>query len=293
MFGDRPWPLWTCALWLAAALAACGRDPAAGGPARRIVSLSPSLTQMAFALGVGDRVVGVTQFDDRPEAVRRLPKVGGFLDVDLERVAALGPDLVLLSELHAEAAGKLRSLGIRSLELRTRSVAEVKASILALGRHAGRDAEAAALVRRLEAELTPQTCPGNTRPRVLVTLGRSSGRLAHLVAAGPGTYLDELVRLCGGVSALPAGPAAYPAMGMEDLVHAAPDVIVDLAPDGRTAPWGEVPFVKRPRVVTVRDTGFSTPGVELGTVKRELCKMVCGGEDAAPRSSSTGGRRSP
>ncbi len=273
VIGARLGPVLLCFFAL---VAGCGRRaPAGDGPARRIVSLSPSLTRMAFALGLGDRVVGVTSFDDRPEAVRRLPKVGGFLDVDLERVAALSPDLVLLSELHAEAAGKLAQLGIPSLELRTRSVAEVKASIRALGRRAGRDAEADRLVRALEAELTPQACPGTARPRVLVTLGHDSGALAHLVAAGHGTYLDELVQLCGGDNALSAGPAAYPAMGMEELVHAAPDVIVDLAPDGRPAPWGQVPFRRTPRVVTVSDPGFSTPGVDLGAVKRDLCEMIC------------------
>ncbi len=100
-------------------LAGCARRPA-GKEARRIVSLSPSLTRMAFALGLGDRIVGVTQFDDRPESVRRLPRVGGFLDIDIEAVAGLSPDLVLLSEMHSEARQKLESLGIGVLELRTR-----------------------------------------------------------------------------------------------------------------------------------------------------------------------------
>ena len=257
------------------ALAACHRRPA-DGEARRIVSLSPSLTRMAFALGLGDRVVGVTQFDDRPEAVRRLPKVGGFLDIDVEAVASLSPDLVLLSEMHAEAAQKLESLGIPALELKTRSIGEVRDALQTLGRRTHREAQAAALLARLGRELRPQACPA--RPRVLVTLGRSTDTLAHLVAAGPGTYLDELVTLCGGTNALPSGPAAYPAMGMERLVQSAPDVIIDLAPDGRPGPWHQVPFVKSPRIATVSDTGFSTPGVDLGAVKLEMCKRICPGK---------------
>ncbi|PKN45512.1 MAG: hypothetical protein CVU59_08850 [Deltaproteobacteria bacterium HGW-Deltaproteobacteria-17] len=251
---------------------ACARRPGAS-EARRIVSLSPSLTKMAFALGLGDRIVGVTQYDLEPEAVRKLPRVGGFLDIDVEAVARLAPHLVLLSEMHAEARGRLESLGIPALELRTRSIAEVRASITTLGGRTGRVAEAAALVEKLDRELVPQPCPA--RPRVLVTLGRTTGTLAHLVAAGPGTYLDELVTLCGGQNALPSGPAAYPAMGMERLVQIAPDVILDLAPDGRPGPWHQVPFVKAPRIATVADTGFSTPGVDLGKVKLEMCKLIC------------------
>jgi iron complex transport system substrate-binding protein len=253
-------------------LAACARKPGESEP-RRIVSLSPSLTKMAFALGLGDRIVGVTQYDLEPESVRRLPRVGGFLDIDIETVAKLAPHLVLLSEMHSEARRKLESLGIPALELRTRSISEVRGAILALGRRTGRVTEASALVEKLERELAPQPCPA--RPRVLVTLGRTTGTLAHLVAAGPGTYLDELVTLCGGTNALPSGPAAYPAMGMERLVQVAPDVIIDLAPDGKPGPWHQVPFVKAPRIATVADSGFSTPGVDLGTVKIGMCKLIC------------------
>jgi len=64
---------------------------------------------------------------------------------------------------------------------------------------------------------------------------------------------------------------------MERLVQTAPDVIVDLAPDGKAGPWHLVPFVKKPRVVTVTNTGFSTPGVDLGTVKKDMCKLICPG----------------
>ncbi len=250
----------------------CRRTPTSSS--NRIVSLSPSLTQMAFALGLGERLVGVTKYDEKPESVKKLPRVGGFLDVDVEAVARLEPDLVLVSELHEPVADRLHALGIDALELRTRSIAEVMDSIRRLGERTGTSGQADAVVRRLREQLAPETCAAGSL-RVLVTLGRSPGGLEHLVAAGPGTYLDELVRLCGARNALPDGPAAYPAMGMERLVEAAPDVIVDLSPDGREGPWRRVPFSRWPRILTIADPDFSTPGVELGRVKRELCRLLC------------------
>lgn len=260
-------------LGFALLVSGCRRTPS-GGPVNRIVSLSPSLTQMAFALGIGHRIVGVTKYDEKPDSVRHLPRVGGFLDVDVEAVAQLNPDLVLVSELHARLAGQLRSLGIETLELRTRSISEVFESIQKLGKRTGTTAQAGILLQQLQKELAPVSCVSGTR-RVLVTLGRSPDSLTHLVAAGPGTYLDELVRLCGARNVLSDGPAAYPAMSMERLVESAPDVIVDLSPDGRPAPWNTVPFARMPRIHTISDPGFSTPGVELGRVKRELCQKLC------------------
>ncbi len=228
---------------------------------------------MAFALGLGPRIVGVTRYDTKPGEVKFLPRVGGFLDVDIETVARLKPDLVLVSELHHDARQKLRSIGIPVLSLPTRSIGEVRESILKLGAATGTGQEAARLVDEISRRLQPRTCP--SVPRVLVTLGRDSGSLAHLVAAGPGTYMDELVHLCGAARTLPEGPAAYPALSLETLVHLQPDVIIDLTTDTTDNAWNRVPFRRRPRIVRFSDPDFSTPGIALPEVFVQLCEAIC------------------
>ena len=272
---QRMFPYFLHMIWfvILGMTASCRRTPT-HGPVKRIVSLSPSLTQMAFALGIGHHVVGVTKYDQKPESVKQLPRVGGFLDVDIEAIVRLQPDLVLVSELHAPIANTLRNVGINTLELRTRSVAEVFDAVQKLGARTHTSAQAQLILQNLKTALVPTPCASGS-PRTLVTLGHASGSLAHLVAAGPGTYLDELVRLCGAQNALPSGPASYPAMSLERLVATAPDVIVDLSPDDRPVLWDQVPFVRPPRIHTIVDPDFSTPGIELGRIKNELCRLLC------------------
>ncbi|MBN2712873.1 MAG: ABC transporter substrate-binding protein, partial [Planctomycetes bacterium] len=132
-------------------------DSSAAQPSKniptRIVSLSPSITETLFALGLDDNVVGVTRFCQYPEAAKNKAKVGGFQDLSLEQVAALSPDLVIHLPSHSEYAEKLGKLGINTMQIDTGTVNGIYSTICEIGKRCGREDEAATLLGNLEKQV--------------------------------------------------------------------------------------------------------------------------------------------
>lgn len=204
----------------------------------RIVSTSPSITEVLFALGLDDRVVGVSTYCRYPAAALALPKVGTFLHPSTEVIARLRPDLAVVSRGANDVPRQLSALGIRSITVSdARSLADVYAMIREIGIAAGVEARAGTLVGAIEARLDRVRAGARTRPvrRVLVVVGRSPGSLTDLVAVGRGSFLNELVTIAGGVNVLsdPRLPG-YPRIAMETVIRLEPDVIVDAGDMGET-----------------------------------------------------------
>ena len=248
-------------------------EPAAASPSR-IVSLAPSVTEVLFAVGAGDRVVGVTDWCRRPVEVAGLPRVGGHVDPSLEAVAALRPDLVVLEEANADVRRRLERLGLNVLTVEHRNLAGVLESLTVVGEACGVADGAAALRAELEGRLeTVRITVASRRPvRALLVVGRdiASGELRDVFAAGRGTFLGELLEAAGGVNACPVDAVRYPTLTREALMRLAPEVVVELAPelvdrDGAErliAAWGRlgVPAARNGRVHVVLDDGPMIPG---------------------------------
>lgn len=203
---------------------------ALASPPQRIVSTAPSLTEILFALGLGPRVAGVTVFCRYPPEALQKPKIGTFLEPDLERILAQRPDLVLVVRNPVQLAERLSQLGLRAIEVPQDTLAEILASIRQIGRLAGAEARADALAAQVERDLDDVRRRAERLPRrkVLFLVGRSPGTLQGMVGAGPGTFIDELIRLAGGVNALSGSPMAYPRVSLEQILAADPDVILDM-----------------------------------------------------------------
>ena len=203
----------------------------------RIVSTSPSITETLFALGLGDRVVGVSSFCRFPAEAVRLPRVGSFLKPDSELIARLRPDLVILHTGPNDVPRQLSTLGIRSIAVDRGTLASVYSSIRAIGTAAGVGDRADALVARLQGRLNAVHAAAAKRPakRVLVIMGRQPGTLSDLIAVGRGSYMNDLVTVAGGVNVLddPRLPD-YPRISMETVIRLAPDLIVDAGDMGDT-----------------------------------------------------------
>lgn len=239
-----------------------------------IVSFSPSLTQMVYALGKGKHINCVTKYDEWPPEVKKLPKVGGFLDISTENILRCNPSVVLLTEMHGELAKKLKSMDIPYLELRTRNISEVLSSLKKLSVHIGAEVRGRELVAELENQLKPKKCA--SKKKFLITLGRLAPSLKNLVGAGAGTYLDELGKLAGGENVLESRMFAYPSIGMESLVQLNPDVIIDIVVSGGSAKdWDMVPFRKKPRIVIVMENHVYTPGIRMGKTLETFHKILC------------------
>ena len=224
------------ALVCAAALCLAVPRLEAAAPAR-IVSTSPSITETLFALGLGNRVVGVSTFCRYPEAALRLPKVGTFMRPDAELIARLRPDLVIVHAGPHTVPQQLSALGIASITVDRGTLAGVYSSIRAIGAAAGVADRAARLVAELEARLTAVQRTALTRSsrKVLVIVGRQPGTLGDLIAVGRGSYLNDLVTIAGGTNVLddPRLPE-YPHISMETVIRLDPDVIVDAGDMGDT-----------------------------------------------------------
>ncbi len=213
---------------IAAGLAACAEPRGAGPDAAapdRVVSLSPSTTEAIFAIGAGGLLVGRSRYCDHPPEAALLPAVGGFADPSVEAIVALRPTIVVGARGPAGPAldKTLRARGIATTFPETESMAQIEAMIEDLGRRLGHAGDAARVVDGLRARRAAIAAAVASRPPVRALFLFDAG---PIVAAGPGSFPDELVRLAGGVNVVDAG-GAYPTLGLERVLALDPDVILD------------------------------------------------------------------
>ncbi len=203
----------------------------------RIVSTSPSIMETLFALGLADRVVGVSTFCRFPPEVVKLPKVGTFLKPEAELIAGLRPDLVIVHEVSTGLDRRLTSLRIPFVVVDRGTLASVFSSIRQIAAAAGVPDRAETLVSHVERRLDAVRRAGAAAPRrrVLFIIGRRPGTLTDLVAVGPGSYLNDLIEIAGGTNVLNIkGQPEYPRISMETVLRLDPDVIVDTVDMGET-----------------------------------------------------------
>jgi iron complex transport system substrate-binding protein len=281
-------------LLLLALLAGCRneQEPVTATSCRRVIALAPDLGETLFALGLGDRVVGVGDYSHWPPEVKKLPRVGGLFDPNLERIVALKPDLAILVPSERELAKKLRRFGIDSLILSNETLDDIERSFHTIANRCGIPEVGDRLAGEWREALRPDPNPPASPPRVLLSPGRRAGHLANLVVAGPGTFLDELLRRLGAVNAFADAPLRYPEVGMEEVVARAPDIILELRAE--PAPpdvarhlmddWNalpQVPAVQNRRVIVMAGDHILIPGPRLPRFYREL-RAVLARAEATP-----------
>jgi cobalamin transport system substrate-binding protein len=257
---------------------------------KRVVTLAPSLTDMALALGAGDLLVGVSRFDERPE-VKALPRVGGFVDPSVEAVLSLSPDLVLVQPGpgNQQPVEKMAELGAPVLLLPLHSVAQVLVAIRETGKALGRDAAARELAERIEQARAGvrERAKALPHPRVLFVYGWEP-----LVVAGPGSFADELLRDAGAVNAASDAKSPYPVYSVESALAARVEVVVNAA--GRHEGGGdrlrELPGLKDARWVELPSLDLLHPGPRLAEGLEELFRLLhpptAGPAASAPPGSS-------
>ena len=250
---------------LLCALAFRGAPAQAAPAARRVLSLGPALTEMLFAVGGGDRLVGRTAYCNFPAQALKAPAVGGATGWNEELVASLRPDLILALEGRTAEVARLAKLtGARLEVLPTTQLADVWRNMARIGALVGRAPQAAAQVARLRAKVEARARAARARgdrPTVFYMVWDQP-----LMAAGPRSYLGDLIALLGGRNVVPAdAPGSYPAFSWEALLAADPDVI--LAPRDRGAALAAVEgrypklrAVKAGRLRTLPDDLISRPG---------------------------------
>lgn len=228
-------------------------------PPRRIVCLAPSVTEILFAIGAGETLVGRDAFSDFPAEALAVPVVGSDLEPSQEKVLGLRPDVVFTATTanRTDTAEALTRLGIAVYVTKTESLADLERTITDVGAVVGRSAEAARLWRSLRAGLDALRRDARRTPSVktLVVVWNEP-----LFVVGPGSYTSELLRLAGGVNVAADGASGYPRYALERVLRAGPQVILvgshkdDVVPKDRISFWArydEIPAVKDKRVESV------------------------------------------
>lgn len=284
-----------------AADSGCRRDEARSPPSSgstsaklRVVTLTPSLTQVVDALGAIDLVVGVDKFSDSPEVVTHLSKnvakVGDFLSPNLEAVLSLHPDIVLLDAVQEKFVTPLKDAGIKKVyAIEMQSVGDVRAAIQSVGEALGRAELGKRVVADLDAALAAETqraeaaaAKAGKKPRVLFVVDRRPGGLSGMVAAAPGTYLDELLQRAAATNVLADAHARYVQLPAEEVIRRAPDVIFDAAHDATErglvdwAPLASVPAVAEHHVYLLGGSVYVTPGPRLAEALAGLVDYLWG-----------------
>ncbi|HEX9759629.1 MAG TPA: cobalamin-binding protein [Candidatus Acidoferrales bacterium] len=259
-----------------------GRRVVAPQPVRRIVSLAPSVTETLFALGVGDRVVGVTDFCDYPPEAARRARVGGPLNPSLEHIAALNPDVVVLAKTanRRETMDAISRLGIAAYGTDPRSVEQMLDSTLRLSRVVGAEERGQQLVAELRARLDAlrQRLAGRRPKRILFLVWYEP-----LITVGYETFLFDAVRWAGGESVVKTSQE-WPRLNLEEAIRLEPEyiVIAEMRAEGveRTAQdlrtrrgWRDMDAVRNNRF-GVLDVTINRPGPRLVDAIERLARQL-------------------
>ncbi|CAN5291424.1 ABC transporter substrate-binding protein [soil metagenome] len=255
---------WSSGLLIALLACQSKREAPATSTHARIVTLSPSATEVVAALGATADLVGVDDYSDYPASVTTLPKVGSFMAPNVETIVRLRPTLVVVDDIHAQAAGALGDAHLETRECAMHTVPDVKTCLRTLGQALGKSAEATAAVTAIDKALDDAAAhrPAH-HPNVLIVIDREAGGLGAIVAAGPGTFNDELLAVVGGNNVLAGAGTKYPKICAEEVLRAAPDVILDLSYTGRASltAWDalDVPAVKARHVLSLTSQVLAHP----------------------------------
>lgn len=287
--------LLVCGIVLGAVLALGARGSfetsaplARSAPPRRLVSLVPNVTEMLFAMGAGDRLVGVSSFDEYPPEVKKITRVGGLLDPDLERIFALRPDFAIIYGSQRELEEQLRRAGIETFPYRHGGVADITRVMRALGARLGIEAQAEAAARKIEAGLEDvrKGVAGRGRPRVLLVFGRERGALRGIYASGGVGFLHDLIEIGGGEDVFADVKRESVQASTELILSRAPDVILEirggevLGPEAaarEAAAWSAlpgIPAVRRHRVYVLSGQELVTPGPRIVQAAEQISRAV-------------------
>ena len=255
---------------------------------RRIVSLVPATTEMLFAMGAGDRLAGVSSYDRYPPEVGRLPRLGGLLDPNVERLLALKPDLAIVYDTQTELRRQLERAGIPIFLYTHRGLSDITETMRSLGARAGFVQPGKALADGIERRLNEVRArvAGRPRPRTLLVFGRERGSLRNLDASGGYGFLHDMLEIAGGADVLGDINRQSVQMSTEMVLTRAPEAIIELhygaslKADQMAAErlvWNalaSVPAVKNGRVYLLVGDEFVVPGPRIAAATERFARTL-------------------
>lgn len=250
------------------------------GPAKRIVSLAPHVTELLFAAGAGDRLIAGVDYSDHPPAARRLRTVGSYTDVNVEAVLALQPDLVVgwRSGNRPEQLHQLEQLGLPVYRTDPDRLADIPAALRNLGRLAGSRERAEAAARAFEAGLAELATGHRAARRVRVFYQVWN---QPLMTVGGGHWIDQVITLCGGENVFADLRTPTPTVSLEAVLAAAPEVMLAGGMGGREPAWlaqwqqwPDLPAVRAGHLYAIDPDWLQRAGPRLLLGARAVCAAL-------------------
>jgi iron complex transport system substrate-binding protein len=262
-----------------------GRQVAVAQPPLRIVSLAPGATELLFAAGAGAQVIATVEYSDEPPAARRVPRIGDVAAVDMERLVALHPDVVVVWASGGNPAQrqKIAGLHIPMYEQQVARLADIPAGVRRLGVLAGTEATAERAAQQMDtqlAELTRQySAPaGKAAPSVLLQVWNRP-----IYTVGGRQLMSDALSICGARNVFADLAEPGPVVDTEAVIARDPDIIIVAAPQGEGAVWvsdwkrlGSLAAVRNNRVVVFEDQALSRLGPSVIGATEGLCRLLAG-----------------
>lgn len=277
------------ALAMAALLSGVEKPRAArAGYPQRIICMAPNIAETVFAIGAGDRVVGVSEYTVYPPEAVKLPTVGAQYNADLERIASLNPDLVIVQEKHDKVEQLCAQRGIEVMHVKMLRIDTILEGVRQLGDRLGAPENAAALQKRILADLAAVRArvQGLPRTSVFFCVGRNPGSPRGLFATGGTSFLTEIISVAGGRNIYEDVQDSYPQVSAESLVQLAPQVIIESYPSQTlseaqrkeiVADWSAlpgIPAVRDGRIVLLNEDFLVLPGPRIGLIAALLADVL-------------------
>lgn len=263
-------------LCIAQVYAACTVTDDAGhvialrNPAKRVIVLAPDLVEDVFAIGAGDRIVGVINGSDYPAAALKIPVVGSYSGIDVERVVALQPDLIITWQYAFPR--QMRLLHAPVFVAAPKQLTDVPRLLQQLGCLLGREQAAQTAAQRFTNELRAMK-RADKRPAVFIQLDED-----RLITINKDSWINQAIEWCGGVNVFANAATISPEINREDILNANPDIILGVSKDDRWQQhwqrWPLVAAVKHKRLYTLHPDWISRAGPRLVLGVREICSDI-------------------
>ena len=260
-----------------------GREVSMARIPQRIVSHVPSITETLFALGLGERIVGVSNCCDYPEAAKLKPEVGNYFNPSIERIVSLKPDLVL-TDGHSESVKQLDSLGITYLVIDPQDIDGIFRDVELLGKVTGTEKEANKLVKDMKERTARIISMVEGTPRVRVFYIIDATDLNNPWTAGPGSFIDYLITTAGGENVAAKAQSAWIQFSIEEVINSDPEIIILPTKHGTAfispevlkehPAWQETTAVKQDKIFIIDEDPIVRSGPRIVQGLEEMARII-------------------
>lgn len=265
----------------------------------RIISLAPSTTEILYCLGLGEKVIGVSQYSDYPPQAAKKPQFGGLMNINYEAIVAARADVVIVFPEMLEPENKFKILGINTIVAKHNTIDDILDSILLIGQKCGAEKRAAEVVANLQAKMrqAERRRPADKNPKVLVCIGHSISSdpdrmLDDIYIAGNDGFYDKMLEIAGAKNAY-SGRVAFPKVSYESLIAMNPDIIIDIMYDTQKAcvsndivlkqwqKFSDVRAVRDNKVYILGEKYMAIPGPRFILTLEKIANVISKDADSA------------